>query len=181
MLSPLSLFLQSLARFLVPFIIQWVDNVSGAEELISFNTPVGRLLLSIRQDVITKADWVQEHGEEPSCDHQIKRYLAQYWTNPDIAIPVSLLRQGSAYRHTVWNALCQIPVGETVSYSVLAQKITSAARAVGNACRDNPYPLFIPCHRVVSASGIGGYCGQTEGYFMQVKHQLLAFEAAFKK
>jgi len=91
-----------------------------------------------------------------------------------------LLRQGSAYRQQVWAALAQIPLGETLTYSALAKKIGSAARAVGNACRDNPYPLFIPCHRVVSVSGMGGYCGQTDGHFMTIKHQLLAFEAAFK-
>jgi len=165
----------------VPFIIQWVDSVSGAEDLIGLDTPVGKLILSIRQDVITKADWAQDYGAELSCDHQIQRHLAQYWVNPDIAIPVKLLKQGSPYRHRVWAALCQIPIGETESYSVLAKKIASAARAVGNACRDNPYPVFIPCHRVISASGMGGYCGQTEGYFMTIKHKLLAFEAMFKK
>ncbi|MDP2903599.1 MAG: methylated-DNA--[protein]-cysteine S-methyltransferase [Methylovulum sp.] len=165
----------------MPFIIQWVDSVSGTQELISLNTPAGKLILSIRQDVITNADWAQVYGLEPSGEHQIQQNLEYYWTNPDIAIPVKLLRQGSAYRQLVWAALCQIPIGETMSYSALAKTIASAARAVGNACKDNPYPLFIPCHRIISASGMGGYCGQTEGEFMAIKRLLLAYEAAFKK
>jgi methylated-DNA-[protein]-cysteine S-methyltransferase len=62
----------------------------------------------------------------------------------------------------------------------LAQKIGSSARAVGNACRDNPYPVIIPCHRVVSVSGMGGYCGHTAGDFMAIKSKLLDYEALFK-
>jgi methylated-DNA-[protein]-cysteine S-methyltransferase len=48
---------------------------------------------------------------------------------------------------------------------------------VGNACRSNPYPFFIPCHRVVAVSGLGGYSGQTKGGMMAIKTQLLAHEA----
>jgi methylated-DNA-[protein]-cysteine S-methyltransferase len=88
--------------------------------------------------------------------------------------------QGSVYRNRVWAALCQIPFGETMTYSALAKKIGSSARAVGNACRDNPYALFIPCHRVISVSGMGGYCGQTDGDFISVKYKLLEFEASRK-
>lgn len=162
------------------FIIQWVDSIpDGAEDVISVNTPAGKLALSIRQDVITAIDWL-DYGID-SCEHPMQRCLAEYWIAPDIAVPVKLLKQGSDYRQRVWAELCRIPMGETVSYSTLAQRIASAARAVGNACRDNPYPLFIPCHRVVAASGLGGYCGQTEGHFLTIKHKLLAFEAAFKK
>jgi methylated-DNA-[protein]-cysteine S-methyltransferase len=68
-----------------------------------------------------------------------------------------------------------------MTYSALAKTIGSSARAVGNACRDNPYALFIPCHRVVSVSGMGGYCGQTEGDSITVKHKLLEFEASHKQ
>lgn len=94
---------------------------------------------------------------------------------------VKLLKQGSAYRNKVWTALCQIALGETISYSALANKIDSSARAVGNACRDNPYALFIPCHRVVSISGMGGYCGQIDGDLMTIKLKLLEFEASHNK
>ncbi len=164
----------------MPFIIQWIDRVYGEQELISLNTPAGKLVLSIYQDVIVNVDWAQADNLALSGEHPIQQQLAEYWTNPHSPIPINLLRQGSGYRHVVWAALCQIPLGETISYSALAKKITSAARAVGNACRDNPYPVFIPCHRVIAASGIGGYCGQTEGEFMTIKRRLLAYEATFK-
>jgi len=49
---------------------------------------------------------------------------------------------------------------------------------VGNACRQNPVPVVVPCHRVVSATGIGGYAGDTGGDLLKIKSWLLQHEAA---
>lgn len=161
----------------MPFLIQWVENCSGAEEVVKLQTPVGQLVLYSQQGVISKTDWELDGRLSQSCEHE----LDLYWQNPDKPIKIKLLKQGSSYRNQVWAALCQIPFGETITYSALAKKIGSSARAVGNACRDNPYAVFIPCHRVVAVSGMGGYCGQTEGNFMAIKYKLLEFEASHKK
>ncbi len=161
------------------FIIQWVDLCSGVEEIIKIRTPAGQLVLSSQQGVISKADWELDDDSYPQ-HHEIQRQFKQYWLNSDKHINIKLLKQGSAYRHKVWAELCKIPFGETMTYSALAKKIDSSARAVGNACRDNPYPVIIPCHRVVSVSGMGGYCGQTEGDFMAIKAKLLSYEATHK-
>lgn len=160
----------------MPFIIQWIENCSGAEELVKLQTPAGLLILTTRQGVICKTDWELGDNLNQFGEHD----TTSYWQNPDKRFNIKLLKQGSTYRNQVWAALCRIPFGETVTYSALAKKIGSSARAVGNACRDNPYALFIPCHRVVSVSGMGGYCGQTEGDLMAVKHKLLEFEASLK-
>jgi methylated-DNA-[protein]-cysteine S-methyltransferase len=168
------------------FVIQWIESCSGAEEVLKIPTLAGKLVLCIRQDVITNADWEIDQDFDWHRDdlgdqeHQISRQLNQYWLHSDKLIAIKLLRQGSIYRNRVWTELCKIPFGETITYSALAKKIGSAARAVGNACRDNPYPLFIPCHRVVSVSGMGGYNGQTKGSYMTIKSKLLEFEAACK-
>ncbi len=161
----------------MPFIIQWVENCLGSEEVVRLQTPAGRLALYCQQGVIIKTDW--ELGNYPGLTGEHE--LNSYWQHVDNRINIKLLKQGSNYRNQVWTALCQIPFGETMTYSALAKKIGSSARAVGNACRDNPYALFIPCHRVVSVSGMGGYCGQTEGDLMAIKHKLLEFEASYKK
>jgi methylated-DNA-[protein]-cysteine S-methyltransferase len=157
-----------------------VENCSGAGEVIKIHTPAGQLVLYSQQGVISKADWELDDGIYLQ-DHEIQQQFRQYWLNTDKPINIKLLKQGSAYRHKVWSELCKIPFGETMTYSALAGKIGSSARAVGNACRDNPYPVIIPCHRVVSVSGMGGYCGQTEGAFMAIKYKLLTFEAAHKQ
>ncbi len=165
----------------MPFAIQWVEHCSGAEQIITVETPAGKLALTVRQDVITQCDWAQDDAEAQPSAHEIQRRIADYWLNPDSMIPIKLLKQGTDYRNKVWSELCRIPFGETLTYSALAGKIGSAARAVGNACRDNPFPLIIPCHRVVSVSGLGGYSGQTEGDSMAIKIKLLELEATGKK
>ena len=160
------------------FIIQWVESCPEAEEeAIKLQTPAGQLVLYSRQGVIFKTDWETGACLCPPGEHA----LNEYWQNVDIPINLKLLKQGSAFKNQVWAMLCQIPFGDTMTYSELAKKIASSARAVGNACRDNPFALFIPCHRVVSVSGMGGYCGQTEGDLMTIKRKLLEFEASYKE
>ena len=87
---------------------------------------------------------------------------------------------GSPHSRKVWQALCRIPVGETRSYGDIAREIGSSPRAVGQACRANPWPLFIPCHRAVPASGprggTGGYAGQRQGPLADIKGWLLDHE-----
>ena len=75
-----------------------------------------------------------------------------------LALPLDV--QGTAFQQRVWQALRAIPAGETVCYTVLAQRIgqPSAARAVAGACAANPVAVAIPCHRVVRNDGsISGY------------------------
>ena len=67
--------------------------------------------------------------------------------------------RGTPFQQAVWLAIMQIPYGSTITYSELAKRIghPRAVRAVANACGANPFPIVIPCHRVVAKSGIGGY------------------------
>ena len=55
--------------------------------------------------------------------------------------------------------MLDIPSGQVQTYGQIAKKIGSAARAVGMACGANPIPIIIPCHRIVAATGLGGYSG----------------------
>lgn len=70
--------------------------------------------------------------------------------------------QGTGFQKKVWNALCQIPYGETRSYKQIAEAVGNpkASRAVGMANNRNPIAIAIPCHRVVGADGsLVGYAG----------------------
>ena len=73
-----------------------------------------------------------------------------------------LTQKGTDFQKMVWTELKKIPFGETRTYKEIAVAIgkPKAARAVANACGKNPYPIIIPCHRVVRSDGtIGGFTG----------------------
>ncbi|MGZ8187312.1 MAG: methylated-DNA--[protein]-cysteine S-methyltransferase [Methylosarcina sp.] len=165
----------------MPFVIQWVDKCEDQEQVVKIKTPIATLVFSLRGDVIIGSDWEPDEKIAQPSEHPLQKELDRFWMNAGAIVPIKLLKQGSVFRNKVWTELCNIPFGDTISYSSLAQKINSAARAVGNACRDNPYPLIVPCHRVVSVGGLGGYSGQTAGDQMAIKIKLLKFEASCKK
>ena len=85
-------------------------------------------------------------------------------------------RRGTPFQQRVWHAICSIPAGETRTYGALAQELGSAARAVGQACGANPFPLLVPCHRVTAAAGIGGFANARGGWRIEAKRWLLAHE-----
>jgi methylated-DNA-[protein]-cysteine S-methyltransferase len=92
--------------------------------------------------------------------------------NADIQLEVS------PFQVKVLHQLQQIPYGETRTYGEIAKILKTSPRAVGNACRNNPLSIIIPCHRVVAAHGIGGYSGKTEGEELTIKRRLLQLEGA---
>lgn len=70
-------------------------------------------------------------------------------------LPKSLIPQGTPFQTQVWQTLCTIPAGKTVSYEHIARAIgkPTAYRAVANAIGKNPIAYFIPCHRVIKKNG----------------------------
>jgi len=93
------------------------------------------------------------------------------------ALPLQFPAGASAFRRRVWEAIRQIPFGQTVTYQELANQIGNpgAARAVGGACAANRLLLALPCHRVVACRGLGGFARGLEW-----KKTLLALEAGGK-
>lgn len=83
-----------------------------------------------------------------------------------------------SFDERVWNLMKRIPKGKVTTYGLIAKKLnTKAYRAVGNACRKNPYAPRVPCHRVVrSDGGIGGFGGKTSGKTVENKIRLLRKE-----
>lgn len=70
-----------------------------------------------------------------------------------------LAPKGSAFQQGVFAAMRAIPYGETMSYGQIAAALGCPAQPVGQACGANPIPLLIPCHRVLSKTGLGGFSG----------------------
>jgi methylated-DNA-[protein]-cysteine S-methyltransferase len=101
--------------------------------------------------------------------------LDAYFAGDRVTFDVPLAPAGTPFQLKVWDALCGIPHGETVSYAEIARRVgrPSAVRAVGAANGRNPIPILIPCHRVIGADGtLTGYGGGLDR-----KQALLALEA----
>lgn len=104
--------------------------------------------------------------------------LECYFDNPQWHFDLPLSLGGTPFQQRVWHSMQQIPVGETRSYGQISDALNSSPRAVGNACRANPCPVVVPCHRIIGANGLGGFAGQTSGDLMDIKRWLLIFEGA---
>ena len=102
------------------------------------------------------------------------RQLAEYFAGGRLEFDLPLQLIGTPFQRQVWNALAEIPYGETWSYAQLARRIGNpkACRAVGLANGSNPISIIVPCHRVIGANGsLTGYGGGLER-----KRWLLAHE-----
>ena len=102
--------------------------------------------------------------------------LSAYARDARFHFDLPLRLDGTAFQLRVWQALANIPAGETRSYGEIAQQIASAPRAVGRACGDNPIAVVIPCHRVVAKNGRGGFMHQSQGQALAIKDWLLQHE-----
>ncbi|WP_326686514.1 MULTISPECIES: methylated-DNA--[protein]-cysteine S-methyltransferase [unclassified Streptomyces] len=111
---------------------------------------------------------------DPGAFGAVITQLGEYFAGERTGFDLELAPRGTDFQRTVWDGLCRIPYGETVTYGELAEEIgrPSAARAVGLANGRNPIGIVIPCHRVIGSTGdLTGYGGGLER-----KRHLLDFE-----
>lgn len=122
--------------------------------------------------------WQRGEAEDPVF-RSLERWLDEYFAGRQPQEPLILRPAGSPFRQQVWQLLCRIPWGSTVTYGQLAKEMavqlgrqTMSAQAVGGAVGHNPISILIPCHRVVGTDGsLTGYAGGLER-----KQALLALE-----
>ena len=108
--------------------------------------------------------------------HAVEQIL-RWIEDPDTRFDLPLAARGTPFQQRVWEGIRAVPRGDVQTYGQLATQIRSAARAVGQACGANPFPLVTPCHRIVSKSGLGGFAGASDGYLIDAKRWLIAHEA----
>jgi len=146
-----------------------------------YDCPLGRLYLTIREQRVVGLEY--EPAEPTLFENnlptgEIKSWLEQYFRGEPIAKDLIQVDQGTEFQQKVWRIMLQIPYGQTLSYGEVSSKLGSAPRAVGQACKRNPIPVFIPCHRIVGKHSIGGYEGAVSGHKISRKQWLLAHERA---
>lgn len=116
---------------------------------------------------------------KPSNDlaKEVEKQCKTYFKNPHFQFDLPMKPMGTAHQQKVWKCVREIPTGKTNTYGEIASAIKSGPRAVGTACGANPFPLVTPCHRVVSAQGIGGFMKEdAPGFYRQIKVWLLKHE-----
>lgn len=130
-------------------------------------SPVGELTLTEEDGQLVGLSFergrISDAAEQPTplllC---VKTQLEEYFSGRRRAFDLPLAPKGTPFQQAVWQALRQIPYGETRTYGEIAVQIgrPRAARAVGMANRQNPIAVLQPCHRVIGASGrLTGYAG----------------------
>jgi len=109
---------------------------------------------------------------------EVVNQLEHYFKDPDWCFTLNLGKDGTAFQQRVWKKLQDIPHNKKYTYGDVAKSISSSPRAVGGACRSNPVPIVVPCHRVVAANGLGGFCGSKnkKSKKLQIKQWLLEHE-----
>jgi len=145
-------------------------------------SPAGRLGLSLRDGELVEIDFLAPTAARKAprtpAARRICAELAAYARDGRHRMRIPLQAKGTAFQRRVWRALQRIPSGTVVTYGTLAARLSSSPRAIGGACRANPIPVVVPCHRVVARQGVGGFMGRRGGAAIERKRRLLAHEAS---
>ena len=149
------------------------------------DSPVGKLRLVAEDGFLTELRFGGEPavfmGDEENNDllDEVERQLGEYFIGKRKRFEIPIQMKGTPFQLADWEALREIPYGETVSYGEIARRIgkPKASRAVGMANHNNPVSIIVPCHRVIGKNGkLTGYGGG-----LDVKRQLLELEQKWKE
>jgi methylated-DNA-[protein]-cysteine S-methyltransferase len=155
-----------------------MSNVTKFQFVV--DSPIGALGIRTSRRRLNRVEFLDWHSKpflsQDPFAVDISRQLECYFhASPfEFSIPINL--NGTDFQKQVWQLLLMIKPGEVRTYGDIAQELNTSPRAVGSACRSNPTPLIVPCHRVVSADGIGGFAGNSQGRRVEVKRWLLKHE-----
>jgi methylated-DNA-[protein]-cysteine S-methyltransferase len=149
------------ARLKTPFAVLGIRTVGARVTDIEY-LPIGAAVLAPLNALA-----------ERTC-LEIERYV----DDPEYHLRVPFELEGTPFQCRVWKAIADIRAGRTLTYTDLARALGTAPRPVGGACGANRLPLVIPCHRVVGASGIGGFMNARSGSPLDVKRWLLRHEGS---
>lgn len=147
---------------------------------------MGRLRIAVTAVGLAEVGWVDTAREAPTTDptrtepilEQLRAYFRSEREQFDIALD---WRSMSETRRTVLQALfTSVRFGESITYGGLADRSGTGvpARVIGSIMGSNPIPIVVPCHRVLSHDGLGGYSGGTGADGLEVKRWLLTMEGA---
>ena len=144
--------------------------------------PFSTLGISSRDETLLAIDFLADNAEtlapQDPFSREVITQLEAYCADKDFCFDLPLTASTTTFQARVREALIAIPVGQVLSYAQLAAGLGSGARAVAMACRHNPLPVIVPCHRIVAKNTMGGYAGAISGKPVEIKRWLLEHEHA---
>lgn len=143
----------------------------------SLSTPVGVLAVTEQDGRITRVEWTGENHADrsPVLDRALAQ-LEAYFNGELTRFDLPLAPLADPFRQKVRQAMLAIPHGQTRTYGQIADDLDTYGQPVGAACASNPIPVIVPCHRVLSAEGLGGFSG---GQGIETKIALLRHEGGY--
>ncbi|MCE3036831.1 methylated-DNA--[protein]-cysteine S-methyltransferase [Helicobacter sp. faydin-H20] len=159
----------------------------------NFLSPLGSLTITADSNSIITLDFTDDldlntnfphlQNQENAILTKAKKWLETYFDAKEPNFSITMRFIGSDFQKEVWDILCKIPFGKTISYGEIAQIIAKrrnikrmSAQAVGRAVGSNKIAIIVPCHRVIGANG--NLVGYASG--LDKKLQLLKLEGALK-
>ena len=158
-------------------------NASGATERFDAiaRLPFGFIGVRTNEAQVTEISFLHGAVHPKAAANELAQRVVDrlfaYCVDSSAPIDLPLAIEGTDFQRRVWEEIACIPAGSTATYGELARRLNAEARAVGQACGDNRLPLASPCHRVVAASGIGGFAHHRGGAYEAIKRWLLLHEA----
>ncbi len=137
------------------------------ENFAIYKTEIGYFIIKYENAYLTYLkklhyDEINDFGVKTEFTDKVFNQLLEYLNGKRKKFEIQYKLNGTEFQKNVWNALCDIPYGETRSYKEIAIAVGNekASRAVGMANNKNPINIIIPCHRVIGVSGkLVGYAG----------------------
>ena len=130
------------------------------------NTKIGKLCISCKNNNLVQLKYTDAltpiEQQNTHIDVQVAQQLKAYFQNAKFVFDLPLAISGTPLQQDIWLHIAAIPCGQILTYGQLAKMLNTSARVIGNACRSNPIPIIIPCHRVVAKNHLGGYCGPSQ-------------------
>ena len=156
----------------------FVANLHKSISCISVRSPFGILTIFGNNTHIYSLKWEKYKTLNTTpLLREAAQQLAAYFNKglKNFALPIH--PRGTKFQNAVWNQISKIPYGDTKTYGDISQVILTNPRAVGGACKRNPIPILIPCHRVIGGgnnlTGYSGYGG------IKTKLKLLEHESYY--
>lgn len=157
-------------------------NIQDYQAIVGM--PRGSIGVRCTDAEIVRIDYLPLQAElapQTTLARETTRQLRAWLEAPSFEFDLPVASTGTPHQRQVWQAIKAIPLGRTRTYGELAKELRSAPRAIGQACGANPFPIVVPCHRVVSSTrafngGLGGFSHATGGYLLDIKRWLLEHE-----